>query len=204
MDIYIATTNQQKILEIKDVIDLCASDAEIRLHTPDRVGGMPEVEENGITFEENARLKVLAFASKVPQNAWVLGEDSGLCVDALGGAPGLYTSRYAGKNATHAQNVAKLLEALKNVPAEERSAYFYCCMILFHPQKGEAIFSSLCKGMILDEPRGQHYGYNPIFMPLGYEESFGELGSLMHQMSHRAKATKQLIAWCKKNANTEV
>lgn len=199
MDIYIATSNAYKVTEISDVVNLYAKD--IRLYTANHVGGMPEVEETEITFEGNARLKAMALAPKVPPAGWILGEDSGICVDALGGAPGLYSARYAGKNATHAQNVAKLLEAMKDLPMEERSGYFYCCMALYHPKFGEFVFSNFCRGMILTEPKGEHrFGYNPLFVPSGYTQTFGELGpGVVHQMSHRANTTKQLIGWYEKN-----
>lgn len=199
MDIYIATSNAYKVTEITDVVNLHAKD--MRIYSASHVGGMPEVEETETTFEGNARLKAMALAPKVPLTGWTLGEDSGLCVDALGGAPGLYSARYAGKNATHAQNIAKLLDAMKDVPMAERSAYFYGCIVLYHPKMGEVVFSNFCRGTVLTEPKGQfRFGYNPLFVPSGYTQTFAELGpEVVHQMSHRANTTKRLIAWYEEN-----
>lgn len=197
MDLYIATTNKNKVKEIKDMLE--RSGVDMRVFSAENLGGMPEVEETEPSFEGNARLKARALAKFAPKDAWVLGEDSGLCVEALNGAPGIKSARFAGEKATDEQNNNKLLKELQEVPMSERGAHYQCCMVLYNVDHGEVIFQSMCKGTILDTPAGDEgFGYDPLFVPLGQTMTFAELGLRMKSlMSHRAQALRQLIVYLK-------
>lgn len=158
-------------------------------------GGMPHVVEDSGTFEGNARLKALALKKIVPANYGVMADDSGLCVDFLDGAPGVETAYYAGANATHAENRAKLLNALDRVPAEKRGAHFYCLLFLITPEGSEEIFDGTCRGFIAESERddGFGFGYDPIFVPAGYDKTFAELpGEIKDRLSHRGNAFGKL------------
>lgn len=150
---------------------------------------MGEVEETGATFTENASLKAQAYAAQA--GLWTLADDSGLEVDALGGAPGIYSARYAGAGATDAERIARLLEELRHVEQDARRARFVCAVATADPT-GNVIHVSLgtCEGSISREPHGAGgFGYDPIFIPDGYDESFGQLSSeIKARISHRARA----------------
>lgn len=154
-------------------------------------GGMPPVVEDAGTFEGNARLKALALRKLVPENYFVMADDSGLCVDFLDGAPGVETAYYAGANASHAENRAKLLSALEGIPAEKRGAHFYCLLFLITPESTEEIFDGRCEGFISESERdsGFGFGYDPVFVPAGYDKTFAELsGAIKDSLSHRGNA----------------
>lgn len=158
-------------------------------------GGMPEVEETGTTFAANAQLKAEALRQLAPAEAWVLADDSGLEVDALGGEPGIFSARYAGAGATDAANVAKLLAALAGLPESKRPARFRCALCLIGPDGRQHHFEGSCEGRISDAPSGSSgFGYDPVFVPTGYEQSFAELGEASKgELSHRAKAVRALV-----------
>ncbi len=159
-------------------------------------GGMPEVEETGSTFAANAQLKAEALRTRAPSDAWVLSDDSGLEVDALGGQPGVYSARFAGSGASDAANVAKLLSALSSVEEVARSARFRCVLCLISPQGEVEFFEGSCEGQIALLPGGSGgFGYDPVFIPEGYAASFAELGdSVKSQLSHRARAVAAMKA----------
>jgi XTP/dITP diphosphohydrolase len=162
------------------------------------VGGMPAVAEDAGTFAGNARKKALALCPRLPAEAWALADDSGLCVDALGGAPGVESAYYAGPQGDSAANLKKLVEAMRQVPAAQRGAHFRCVLVLIGPA-GEFVFEGRCDGRLLREPHGEGgFGYDPLFVPEGYTRSLSELGSkIKNRLSHRARAweklTKQLF-----------
>jgi XTP/dITP diphosphohydrolase len=152
------------------------------------------VEETGDSFAANAALKAAAQARHL--NAWVLGEDSGLAVDALGGAPGIYSARYAGPHATDDQNNHHLLAALADTPLPRRTAHYVCQCALSDPLgtiRAEA--GARCDGRIRLEPAGAAgFGYDPLFEIIEYHHTFGELGqSVKSVLSHRARAAEKLI-----------
>lgn len=153
-----------------------------------------EVEESGRTFAENARLKAVEQARHLGE--WVLADDSGLVVDALGGAPGVYSARYSDPGATDERNNEKLLRELRDVPLERRTARFVCCTALANPQ-GELLAESAgdCRGRILTSLHGAHgFGYDPLFEIVEYHRTFGELGlSVKAFLSHRARAMRALL-----------
>ena len=153
-----------------------------------------EIRENGTSFEENAMLKALAASRQLP--ALVIADDSGLEVDALGGAPGIYSARYAGANATERNTIGKLLRELARVrPTDDRRrARFRCVVTLAHNGNLLGTFEGIVEGRIADEARGDSgFGYDPIFIPDGFEQTFGEMpAEVKNAISHRAKAIRAL------------
>src|SRR6476659_7112535 len=151
---------------------------------------VPEIRENGTSFEENAKLKALAASRHMP--ALVIADDSGLEVDALGGAPGIYSARYAGANATDRDKIEKLLRELARVRATDdgRRARFRCVVALARNGDLLGIFEGKIEGKISDTARGDSgFGYDPIFIPDGFEQTFGELPEeVKNTISHRLKA----------------
>ncbi|WP_309382070.1 RdgB/HAM1 family non-canonical purine NTP pyrophosphatase [Cerasicoccus frondis] len=198
--IIVATGNAHKTGEIAAALERAG--VRIEVVSAKAVGGMPEVEENAVTFAGNARLKAEALLTQVTKQGldaatnWVLADDSGLEVDALDGAPGIYSARYAGPGATDADNNAKLLNALAGKPPPERGARFTCTLVLLGDGVDET-FAGHCPGQILDAPSGDAgFGYDPLFAPDGYEETFAQLGgAVKDRISHRAHACQLLAKW---------
>jgi XTP/dITP diphosphohydrolase len=153
-------------------------------------GGMPDVLEDGDTFGANARIKALALRAIAPKEAWIVSDDSGLEVDALGGAPGIYSARYAGEDASDLRNLNKLLLELEKQAAAKRSARFRCVLCLIDPSGREQFFDGACEGTIAKAPAGtKGFGYDPVFVPIGHRASFAELGeATKSKLSHRALA----------------
>ena len=161
------------------------------------IAEISEIAETGTSFEENAKLKALAVSRKLP--GLVAADDSGLEVDALGGAPGIYSARYAGASATNKERIDKLLEELARIDAkkEQRSARFRCVLALARNGDVLGTFEGIVEGQIADRPRGSHgFGYDPIFIPNGFQQTFGQLRPAeKNQLSHRARALKKLRAF---------
>ena len=153
----------------------------------------PKIEETGATFEENAALKALAISRIF--TGLVLADDSGLEVDALGGAPGVHSARFAGPNANDAENRFLLIHRLRNLGGEEFPARFRCVMVL--ASQGELLgsFGGIVKGKVLLEERGESgFGYDAIFVPQGYTETFGELQpEIKNSLSHRGRALAKVL-----------
>jgi XTP/dITP diphosphohydrolase len=151
-----------------------------------------EIAESGTSFEENAKLKALAASTQLP--TLVIADDSGLEVDALGGAPGIYSARYAGANATERDKIDKLLRELDRVRGtdDRRRARFRCVVALARNGSHLGTFEGIVEGRIANEVRGDHgFGYDPIFIPEGFEQTFGELPKeVKNTISHRAKAIR--------------
>lgn len=148
-----------------------------------------EVVEDGATFAENAAKKAFEPARLIGQ--WVIGEDSGLIVDALGGAPGIYSARYSGPGATDESNNRKLQDELRDVPPARRTAAYVCTVALSDPSGAICVTAEgRCRGLIIDEARGENgFGYDPYFLVCEYHRTFGELSArVKHQISHRARA----------------
>lgn len=184
----IATGNAHKVEEF----ELLLKDLDFNVCSAKVCGGMPEVDENGSTFAANAQLKAEALRKLAPMGAWVMADDSGLEVDALEGAPGIYSARYAGEDASDHDNLVKLLDALKNVPKEKRTARFRCVLCVIDPEGHTTHYDGSCEGRLEFEVHGDGgFGYDPIFVPVGYSESFAQLGDeVKSQLSHRAKAVE--------------
>ncbi|MGB0370812.1 MAG: RdgB/HAM1 family non-canonical purine NTP pyrophosphatase [Opitutales bacterium] len=196
MKIVCATGNAHKVEEFQSLFDNTDLGEGIEVHSAKLLGGMPDVDENADSFLGNARLKAesLCVAASA-KGAWVLADDSGLAVDYLHGAPGVYSARYAGLHATDSENVEKLLGALEGVELGQRQAKFVCALYLIDPNKRVYQAEGYCHGLIAHEVRGaEGFGYDPVFVPQGYESTFGELGSeIKDSMSHRAEAVASLI-----------
>ena len=157
----------------------------------------PEIEETGTTFLENARLKAEGISRHV--GGWVLSDDSGLEVDALDGAPGVWSSSYGGEEGNHSRNNARLMEEMAG--KDSRSARFRCTMVLARNGKEEAHFSGTVEGSIIAELRGtKGFGYDPLFIPEGHDQTFAELGdAVKNTLSHRARALAQTADFLKIN-----
>jgi XTP/dITP diphosphohydrolase len=188
----LATRNAHKTEEIQRILGPQFKANDLAAHPE-----IPHIAETGRTFQENAILKVLAVSRKLP--GLVIADDSGLEVDALGGAPGIHSARYAGANATDKKKIDKLLAELARVGAgnDARRARFRCALAL--ACKGEVlhVFGGIVEGKIADRSRGSHgFGYDPIFIPQGFEQTFGELGpEEKNHLSHRARALEKLRAF---------
>ena len=152
--------------------------------------------ESGKSFEENAKLKAIAVSKEL--SGLTIGDDSGLEVAALGGAPGIYSARYAGDKATDKENIDRLLQELRRIGAQrdQRRARFRCVLALARNGQMLGMFEGIADGAIVDQLRGPHgFGYDPIFVPNGFEETFGELpAELKNRISHRARAIHALAA----------
>jgi XTP/dITP diphosphohydrolase len=189
--IVLGTRNQGKRRELAELLAPLGIQLSTLADHPQAI----DVEETGTTFAENARLKSTVQATRLGQ--WVLGEDSGLTVDALDGAPGVFSARFAGPTATDESNNALLRERLAGVPPERRGAQYHCHLTLADPQGVVHIEASgTCRGRIATEPRGTSgFGYDPLFEILEYHATFGELGpSIKSVISHRAKAIRQFVS----------
>ncbi|HPZ82694.1 MAG TPA: RdgB/HAM1 family non-canonical purine NTP pyrophosphatase [Thermogutta sp.] len=186
----IGTGNHAKLIELADLLTPAGVTWKFLKDFP-HVG---EVEETGCTFSENARLKAVTYAVRLGE--WVLAEDAGLVVDALGGQPGIHSARFAGEPRDDARNIQKLLELMKDIPPERRSARFVCYMALADP-RGEiqAEAEGHCCGRITFEPRGtQGFGYDPVFEIPEYHRTLAELGlAVKGCLSHRARAARAIL-----------
>jgi len=189
-EILLATRNRHKTKEIQTMLGegVVVTDATQYEH-------LPEVEETGVTFEENSRLKAEGISRHV--SGLVLADDSGLEVDALGKEPGVYSARYAGPGCTDEANTALVLRKMKGFPNEVRAARFRCVLAVAQNGITLAVFDGTVEGILAQEVRGEGgFGYDPIFMPLGYDLTFGELSAdIKHSMSHRSRALYQFRDW---------
>ena len=191
MQLIVATRNAHKTREIQRILGPAFTVGDLSEHPK-----IPDIRENGKSFEENAILKAVGASRHL--SGLVVGDDSGLEVDALRGEPGIFSARYAGEDATDKQNVEKLLgELIRTEPDEtKRSARFRCVIALARHGELVGTFEGIVEGTIVEQARGLHgFGYDPIFAPRGFEETFAELPSeVKNTISHRAKAVHALIA----------
>ncbi|MCL4219245.1 MAG: RdgB/HAM1 family non-canonical purine NTP pyrophosphatase [Candidatus Hydrogenedentes bacterium] len=167
----------------------------VTLRTLQDFDQIEEPVEDGKTFEDNALIKARYYCKQF--NVPCVADDSGLVVDALNGAPGIYSARYAGENRGYLENNRKLLAALEGVPMDQRTAHFVCCAAYAAPDGGTHVEEGTVEGRIAAEERGNNgFGYDPLFIPTGYESTFGELPpALKHEISHRARAFAKLKAY---------
>jgi XTP/dITP diphosphohydrolase len=194
--LYLATANQHKVEEFAALL----TDLPVSVKSADAIGGMPAVDESANSFEGNALLKASALYPQAPAGAWVLADDSGLETKALDGRPGILSARFAGANASDAENCNLLLQQLQSTPTGQRCARFYCALALLGPQQTTPIyFSATCEGSIALTPSGSSgFGYDPLFIPNGYQISFAALpAETKAAISHRAKAIKKFADWLK-------
>ncbi len=189
-ELVIASTNIHKIREFKAMLkSLSNIDLLSLCDFPDYV----QPEETGKTFEENALLKAVHAAKTL--NRWVLSDDSGLTVPSLDGAPGVYSARYAGAQATDLENRKKLLSEMAHLMEEDRYAFYECCLVLASPEGVKKITKGTCEGsLLLQDKGGSGFGYDPLFVKHGYQKSFAELDdSTKNRVSHRRKALDKLL-----------
>ena len=185
----LGTRNLKKRGELEDLLSL----PELQLKTLDGFGNVPDVVEDGETFLDNATKKAVELSQVLSE--WVLGEDSGLAVDALGGRPGVFSARYAGEPCDDERNNDKLLHELAGVPTEQRGAHYICTAVVADPRGNiRATAEGRCDGIIAEQRHGKGgFGYDPLFYLPDAGKTFGELPiAVKHQRSHRAQAMENL------------
>lgn len=191
--IFLATGNKKKIEEIKEILESLNIEVEL-LSIKDGIN-IPEVLEDGKTFEENSAKKALEIAKYL--NMITIADDSGLCVNALDGAPGVYSARFSGDNATDESNNKKLIEVLKN--EVNRKAKFVCVITIAKPSGEILSFRGEVEGEIIEIPRGNDgFGYDPYFYISKYGKTMSEMPEIKKEISHRANALKKLSLEIKK------
>lgn len=191
MEIVLATTNLHKIREFREMFKtLKFVDMLSLLNFPDYI----PPEESEPSFEGNANLKAIHAGKAL--NKWVIADDSGLVVPALGGAPGVYSRRYAGDQASDRENREKLLEEMKDLASFQRVAYFQCTLALANAEGLRKTVTGIIEGEILEEERGREgFGYDALFQQLDSHRTFGELtGQVKNKISHRRKAFEKLVS----------
>lgn len=189
----LASNNKHKAEEIKAILG-----GEFEVITQREAGaGDIEVVEDGKTFEENAALKAVAIMNAL--NAPTIADDSGLCVDYLGGAPGVYTARYAGENASDDENIDKLLAELNGVAPERRTAEFVCVIAVAFPGEEVRTFRGVCPGRITEERAGEGgFGYDPVFFSNEYDMTLAQMDpDIKNSISHRSAALKKAAEYIK-------
>jgi XTP/dITP diphosphohydrolase len=187
-ELVVATRNAGKLKEIRQLLE---GNVEVIFSLAD-FPELPEIIEDGDTFEENALKKACLTAQRLGKP--VLADDSGLCVDALAGKPGIFSSRFAGEDADDEENNSKLLAELTGIPIDRRSASFQCVIALCYPDGSHHTFTGELKGVILDKRRGlSGFGYDPLFLVPEYEKTLAQLPSdVKNRISHRGKALAEL------------
>lgn len=188
--IILGSRNRKKSREVAEILAPCGIEIASIADFPH----VPEVIEDGATFAENAAKKASQPARRLGR--WVIAEDSGLIVDALGGRPGVFSARFSGPGATDESNNRKLMEELAAVSVEQRTAGYVCSVTLADPTGTiRQTSEGSCRGLIIAEPRGDNgFGYDPYFLIREYHRTFGELPArVKHQISHRARAFSALI-----------
>jgi XTP/dITP diphosphohydrolase len=220
VDLVVATRNEKKLVEIRDLL----ADLDFNVMSIGDFACIPEVQEDGSTFEENAKKKAAQTAQITKR--LTLADDSGLEIDYLGGQPGVRSARFAGENATDEDRNGKVLDLLKGVPLPERRARFRCAIAIASPDAGivnsqqsivnrgletgdyvlmTEVITGTCEGEIALEPRGNGgFGYDPIFIVPAYGKTFAELGvEKKNQISHRAMALKKAKDLLRKHQNSD-
>ncbi|MCQ2533102.1 MAG: XTP/dITP diphosphatase [Clostridia bacterium] len=190
MRIVIATGNQDKVREINEIL----SGTDFEAVSMKSIGINPDIVEDADTFEGNALIKAKAVHALV--NDYVMADDSGLCIDALNGAPGVYSARFCGENSTYQEKFDKIFEMLKDVSNDKRTAHFVCAIAVVRPDGSSFTVKEQCDGILQKTPMGSNgFGYDPIF----YVPEFGMTTAQMepeqkHKISHRGKALASMVA----------
>lgn len=189
MDIVIATSNQNKLKEFRALLN----GFEVNVLSLKDFPLISPVVEDGKSFYENALKKATTVARQTGK--FTVADDSGLEVEALGGKPGVFSSRFAGEEASDEENNARLLKELQGVPFDKRRAFFKCVLVMATPEGETAFVEGECKGMIIDELRGHYgFGYDPLFLVPEYDKTFSEIKpDEKNKISHRAKAFQKLL-----------
>lgn len=191
--LHVATGNAHKLIELRHTLEEAFGPVELRSlrDFPD----LPEPVEDGATLEENALIKARALFAHA--GGLCLADDTGLMVEALDGAPGVHSARWAGEGCSYADNVAKLVGEIIPVPPERRQARFETVLALIEPDGRETLLRGQCHGLILDAPRGEGgFGYDPVFFLPDAGRSFAELSvEEKNALSHRGRAVAELVSW---------
>jgi XTP/dITP diphosphohydrolase len=198
MRLYLASGNPHKASELQALADALPSGGPpAEIVSAAAIGGMPHVDEDTGTFVGNARKKALALRALLPEGGWALADDSGLCVAALGGAPGVESAYFAGPGHDPAANLAKLVAVMAGVPEAERAAEFVCVLFLAGPVGVEAHFEGHCPGSLSTGPRGKGgFGYDPLFIPEGFVGTLAELPpEVKARVGHRGRAWAACAGW---------
>ena len=192
--IYLASGNVHKLHELQTALNQAG--LPVKVSGPDNIGGMPEVEETGSTFEANALLKANGLKEIGPPDGWFLADDSGIEIDVLDGRPGVISARYAGLECDDEKNNDKVLEEMKDVPDHDRTCRFRCVLALVG-ENLEKTFAGACEGTLLSERQGTGgFGYDPLFLPNESKSTFAQISLEEKAMiSHRARALNKLINW---------
>ena len=192
--ILLASHNKGKIAELAEILRPLG----VEIISPAQIGLELDPEETGTTFEENALIKAREYCAAA--NMPAVADDSGLCIDALGGEPGIYSARFGGEDLSFAEKSKLLLEKLKDVPNGERGAHFSCAMAFVAPDGREFCVNGKCCGTIDFELKGtKGFGYDPIFYVPEYDMTFAEMGEdIKNKISHRANASKLFFEEIKK------
>lgn len=195
IEVVLATKNEGKVREFREIM----KDLPVRMLSLKDFPDFGDIKEDGLTFEENALKKARALSSFSKDVA--IADDSGLAVDLLNGAPGVFSARYAGPDARDQENNLKLLRDMEGVPVEKRGAAFICAIAIVTPDGKEYVVTGECRGRIGSEMRGNEgFGYDPLFIPDGFEKSFAELGlEIKNGISHRFKAIEAMKGVLKKS-----
>lgn len=193
--LHLATANPHKVQELQRLAD--ESGLQVRIVA---AVNMPEVEEDTGTFAGNARKKAAALQALLPPEAWVLADDSGVCVEALGGAPGVESAYYAGPEHDSGANLRKLTEAMRDVPEGRRAACFLCVLVLRVPGDTELVVEGRCYGVLARVPAwGAGFGYDPLFIPDGFDRTYAQLDETeKNQISHRGRAWLKLADYLRR------
>lgn len=198
MRVIVASANQGKVREIGQIL---AGRGLTLVSLRERFDPPPSIPETGDTFEANARLKASWVYDRTGE--WSLADDSGLEVDALDGAPGVYSARFAGEGAGDRANLDKLLKLMSGVPSERRRARFRCVVAFQRGARDVIVANGTCEGRIVQSPRGTlGFGYDPVFVPDGFEQTFAELSDdAKNRLSHRGKALASLLTMLGENTH---
>lgn len=202
--IHLASGNPHKVQELSAFAKATAGRRRpIEFVLPER---MPGVEEDTGTFVGNAQKKAAALQALLPPDAWVLADDSGVCVEALGGAPGVESAYYAGPQHDAAANLLKLTEVMRDVPEGRREAFFFCVLVLRGPGGVEHVFEGRCDGVLARVPAGgAGFGYDPLFIPAGYDRTYAQLSEAeKNKISHRGQAWLRLAQYLDRYFETAI
>lgn len=190
-ELIVATKNKGKVREFQEMFLKYGIAVKSLLDFT----GIPEIEENGSTFSSNATIKAETISEKFHMP--VVADDSGLEVDALAGSPGIYSARYAGPAKSDENNLKKVLQELRGIPFEKRTARFVCAVAVARPGKETFVKIGYCEGHIAEEPEGENgFGYDPVFIPEGSKRTMAELtAEEKNSISHRHHAIVQIEEW---------
>jgi XTP/dITP diphosphohydrolase len=192
IEIVFASKNSHKLLEVERIVDsVCKDFSIVGLHQWDDA---PDVVESGATFAANALLKARAIHQHTGRT--VIADDSGICVDALNGMPGIFSARWAGNHGADSENLQLLLSQLEDVPDQRRGAQFVCAVAIVHEDGTERVVEGILEGVVARSPQGEGgFGYDPIFQPRGLNVTTAELDAVHKDLiSHRGQAVRSAIA----------